>query len=164
MPQSERDLESRIRQIEDRLTIEDLIAAYGPAADSCDGEAIAALWAEDGRYIIGGDWVLNSAQSVAGLTELDQHRDFVTKGCAHVLSPHRITVEGDTAHAEGYSMVMTHDAAHGQWILARVSANRWTFERRAEGWRTVTRQADLLDGAEQARALLNMTYAAKEPT
>lgn len=158
------DLESRLRAVEDRLAIADLIAAYGPAADTCDGRAIADLWTEDGRYIIGGDWVLDGAQGIAALTEFDQHRDYVARGCAHVLSPHRITVEGDSAHAQGYSMVLTHDAARGRWVLARVSANRWHFSRHPEGWRTVTRQADLLDGADRARALLNMTQQGNEPT
>ncbi len=43
-------LERRLQVLEDRAEIADLIARYGPAADSGDADAVAALWGT-GRHL-----------------------------------------------------------------------------------------------------------------
>ncbi|MDO9487571.1 MAG: nuclear transport factor 2 family protein, partial [Sphingomonadaceae bacterium] len=47
-------LESRLRELEDRLEIYQLLSAYGPLVDSGDAEATADLWVADGVYDWGG--------------------------------------------------------------------------------------------------------------
>ncbi|WP_158270879.1 nuclear transport factor 2 family protein [Thalassorhabdomicrobium marinisediminis] len=154
------ELDTRLSRLEDRREIEQLIASYGPAVDTLDAAGIAALWTADGSYGIGPDVILSGAQEVAGIATLDQHQGYVRQGCAHILSPHRIDIDGTEATARGYSIVLLHDAATGQWRIERASANRWRLRKGATGWQTVHRQADLLDGAETARALLGWA----EPT
>ncbi|WP_010141986.1 nuclear transport factor 2 family protein [Oceanicola sp. S124] len=146
-------LAERLTALEDRQQIADLIAGYGPAVDSLDGAGAAAIWDRDGRYEIGSQWALDGQAQIAGLTEFDQHRGYVEQGVGHVLSPHKITVTGDRATAHGYSMVVLKDPAGG-WRIDRLSANRWVFERTAEGWRARSRRAELLDGQAAAQALL----------
>ena len=45
-----RSLEDRIRTIEDRLEIYNLIASHPPSADTGGSEHIAACWVEDGVF------------------------------------------------------------------------------------------------------------------
>jgi hypothetical protein len=45
---SGKTLEERVRLIEDRFAIYDLIARHPPSADTGAGEFVASVWAEDG--------------------------------------------------------------------------------------------------------------------
>ncbi|WP_323763979.1 nuclear transport factor 2 family protein [Marinovum sp.] len=153
MPESLDSLAARITALEDRQQIADLIAGYGPAVDACNGDAAAATWAEGGRYEIGANWCLDGRGEIAALTGFDAHQAYVSRGCGHVLSPHKITVDGRRARAFGYSMVVLHKG--DGWRIGRLSANRWVFEKGAAGWTATSRRADLLDGARAARALLD---------
>jgi len=47
---SDRSLEDRIRAIEDRLEIYNLIASHPPSADTAGRDHIAACWVEDGVF------------------------------------------------------------------------------------------------------------------
>ena len=146
------DLEQRVRALEDRLAIIDLVSRYGPAADSGDGDALAALWAPGGSYRF-DDTVLER-DDLPGLVDIDTHRAFMAAGCAHVLSAPRIDLaaDGERAVAVNHSIVLEHDG--GTWHPARVSANRWELVRTADGWRVARREVRLLDGAAAARDLL----------
>jgi hypothetical protein len=145
------EIDRRLRIIEDRLAIADLIARYGPAADAGDAEAVGALWDADGDYrfddvtLVGGE--------VGALVDREEHRALLADGCAHVLSAPRIDLDGDTAVAVSHSVVLRHVGA--SWLPVRVSANRWELVRRPDGWRVAHRRNALLDGAETARALLS---------
>lgn len=154
MTETPETLHARLSALEDRHAIADLIAGYGPAVDALDGDAAAAIWAADGTYRIGADLVLRGHADIAGIRQMSQHRGYVAQGCAHVLSPHKIVLDGERASAHGYSLVLLHDAATGQWRVERASANRWEFRKTAQGWQAVTRTADLLTGSDAARALL----------
>lgn len=145
-------LEKRLDHLEDRLAILDLIASYGPAVDSRSGGAVAALWAGDGVYDFGGA-PLEGAAAVGRLVDLDTHKGYVERGCAHVLGLPMVTISGDTAVATGYSRVYLHDGSG--WKVERTSANRWELIRTPAGWKVQNRVNRLLDGAAEARALLH---------
>ncbi|MET0269231.1 MAG: nuclear transport factor 2 family protein [Sphingomonas sp.] len=81
------------------------------------------------------------------------HRDLIRDGAAHMLSPPRIAIDGDDAVAACHSAVMRWTGA--AFELHRVSANRWTLRRAAAGWRVTARANRLLDGSDEARALLD---------
>lgn len=152
MPDALTALTDRVTALEDRQAIADLIARYGPAVDSLDGAATAQIWAETGTYRIGGS-LLDGGAAIAGLVDFAQHRGYVEAGCGHVLSPHVITLHGPDAEARGYSMVIVR--AGDSWTIARLSANRWRFNKGATGWQAVARHGELLNGAQVARALLH---------
>jgi uncharacterized protein (TIGR02246 family) len=158
------DLQARLTALEDRQAIADLIAGYGPAVDALDGTGAAAIWAPDGTYHIGSDVTLRGRGEIAGIAALEHHRGYVARGCAHVLSPHKIILDGPRATAHGYSIVMMHDAATDRWVAERVSANRWVFHKNDGAWQAVTRKVELLDGHEAAHALLKWEHPPGEPT
>ena len=147
------DLAARLRALEDREAIRELIARYGPLADAGAAEAIAALWAEDGSYGVGGMGEARGRRAIAGLIEGPTHRDLMAQGCAHLLGPVTIELDGDRATARGHSVVFRH--GDGRFEVFRVSANRWELLRDEEGWRVSHRENALLDGAQAARALFS---------
>ncbi|MGD9797969.1 MAG: nuclear transport factor 2 family protein [Acidimicrobiia bacterium] len=148
-------LESRLRAVEDVAEINRLVASYGPAADSCDGEAVRALWAEGGTYELQG-WFYTS-DTMAETVTSDLHHRYVAAGSAHVMSAPVITLDGDRAVAVNYSRVFVHEG--DRWIVDRAAANRWDLERTDAGWRVRRRVNRLLDGSAEARAIL----AGEEP-
>lgn len=146
------DLERRLLAVEDQLAIMQLIAAYGPAVDTGDANAAAALWSEDGTYDVAGMPPFEGAAAVGALVELPEHEEYLRRGCAHVLSLPRISVDGDTATAVCYSRLYVRDGP--AWAAARVSANRWKLERSPDGWRVRSRENRTLDGDAMASGLL----------
>ena len=143
-------LERRLRALEDRAAIAELIARYGPAADSGDAAAVAALWEDGGTYQF-DDTVLDT-DGIRGLVTIPTHVEYLRRGCAHILSAPRIEIDGDTAIAVTHSVVMLREGE--RWVGERVSANRWELHRTAQGWRVRSRRNRLLDGAAAARELL----------
>jgi uncharacterized protein (TIGR02246 family) len=145
-------LAARLAAVEDREAIRQLIASYGPLADSGNAAALARLWTEDGEYEVVGFTTARGHTEIAALIEGPVHRQLMADGCAHLLGPVAVEVSGDTALARGHSVVLR--AAPGGFEAHRVSANRWRLVRTAQGWRVAHRANALLDGAEAARALL----------
>ncbi|WP_408591350.1 nuclear transport factor 2 family protein [Novosphingobium sp.] len=145
-------LDRRLRQLEDREAIRELIASYGPLADAGMANELAALWTEDGIYeIVGFSKAVGHAE-IAGLIDGPVHQALMADGCAHLLGPVSIALHGDEAEARGHSVVLRHD---GEGFAAhRVSANRWSLRRTPQGWRVTHRANALLDGTEAARLLL----------
>ncbi|WP_226531130.1 nuclear transport factor 2 family protein [Microbacterium paraoxydans] len=143
-------LEARLRALEDRSEIAELIARYGPAVDSGDAEAVAALWTPEGTYQF-DDTVLD-AEGIRALVSIPTHAEYLRRGCAHIVSAPRIEIDGEEAVAVTHSVVMLRDG--DRWIGERVSANRWELLRTPIGWRIRHRRNRLLDGDAAARELL----------
>lgn len=150
---SPKDIEQRLQALEDREAIRDLIARYGPLADSNNAAGVAALWAEHGSYVVTGMAVARGRQAIAGLIDGPLHQQLLEDGCAHLLGPVTITLHGDTASAHGHSIVFRHGPTGFE--VHRVSANRWQLTRTADGWQVSHRENALLDGDAAARALLD---------
>jgi ketosteroid isomerase-like protein len=145
-------LEERVRLLEDQLAVQRLVNTWGPAVDTGDSGAAAALWADDGvlesdlSHLVGPD-------AVAAMVESDGQQELIRQGCAHVQAFPLVTIDGDTATATGYSRVYRYlKGAHEIW---RVSANRWEFRRTPNGWRVTRRQNHVIDGGPEAQELLN---------
>lgn len=146
------DLAARVRELEDREAIRNVIAAYGPAVDRGDSAGAARLFTDDGAYDVGGYGVHKGREAIEALFEAETHQGLIMNGAAHFLSPMRIDLNGDVATATGYSAVFTW--ADGAFKAHRIAANRWDMERVGGAWRVKLRVNRLLDGAEEARALL----------
>ena len=145
-------LEARLVALEDREAIRNLVAGYGPLADSGAAEDVARMWAEDGVYAVGGFGEHRGRASIAGLITAGHHRGMMEQGCAHVLSPLHIHVDGARAVAIGYSCVFLR--GEQAFEVYRVSANRWELAKTDAGWQVLRRSNRLLDGDEAARLLL----------
>lgn len=153
-----RQLERRVRELEDRAEIVRLMASYGPCVDSGLGQAAAGLWARDGIYDTDAQRMDGPAAITAMVGE-DPHQGYIRGGSAHVPSVSAIDIEGDTAVAIGYSHLFLR--AGDAFVVARASANRWEFVRTDSGWRVKVRITRLLDGSAEPRELLGQIAAAR---
>jgi SnoaL-like domain len=152
MPPTLEDIAERLRILEDRESIRELIASYGPLADTGNATQAARLWAEDGIYAVGGLTPAEGHEAIAALINGPVHQQLTADGCAHVLSPVAIDLDGDTATVRGYSCVFRWTGT--AFEVARVAANRWELARKASGWTVTRRDNALLNGGEAARLLL----------
>lgn len=144
--------EARLQALEDREAIRNLIASYGPLADSGDAEAVALLWTRDGVYAVEGFPEAQGHAAIAALITGPVHQALMARGCAHVLGAPVIDLDGDRASARCHSVVLARTGE--AWEPVRVAANRWELVRTPTGWRVTRRDNALLDGREAAHVLL----------
>jgi uncharacterized protein (TIGR02246 family) len=147
-------LAARVRALEDQVEIMQLVAQYGPAADSGDGDAAAGLWTEDGVFDVVGHFELRGREAIAGMLNGAGHQGLIANGAAHVLTVPHIVIDGDEATGRSYAMNIRWDAAADQFRVGRVSANTWRWARTDQGWRIVTRVNANLNGTPEHRQSL----------
>jgi uncharacterized protein (TIGR02246 family) len=147
-----RALEERVQELEDRMEILQVIAAYGPAVDAGEAETVSRLWTEDGVYDVDGTWLLEGRDAIAGMVRSDPHQGYIHGGSGHFQQLPRIDIDGDRAVAIHHSQLVLRD---GQgYRIERVTANRWDLERTPDGWRATHRRAQVLDGEPAGRDVL----------
>ncbi len=95
---SDRSLEARIRAIEDRLEIYNVIASHPPSADTGGSEHIAASWVEDGVFDR-GEPATRGRAAIAGQVLSPAHQAAIAGGLAHFTGLPHVTISGDTAVA-----------------------------------------------------------------
>jgi len=154
-------LEARLRAAEDHLEILNLLNSYGPLVDSATAEPAGALWVADGGYNFGvpggGTNRLSAPDEIAGMYNWPGHLDLVNTGCAHLTATPKITVDGDSAQAVGYSFVVLREDE--RWYLWRAAVNHWTLVRTPEGWRIEERFNRTLDGSPESHETMRKVLA-----
>ena len=165
-------LEERIRLIEDRLEIYNLIASHPPSADTGAGDYTRSVWTEDGVFDRGDQFAKPvGGAAIGAVSASPEHHRAIEQGIAHFAGLPYVRVDGDTAFAISYLQILVPDRVgpvfdvpnHGSgrgFHIHRVGANRWEFVRTKDGWRINRRQIRSLDGSEPARAILRGTFAA----
>ena len=168
-------LEARLRDIEDRLEIYNLIASHPPSADTGADYYTRVVYAEDGSFDRGEG--LDSAvgnEAIAAMTQTPGHQRAIHGGLAHFAGLPHIAIDGDTAWVTSYLLLLHPDPGgeirelpnHGNspgFRIHRVAANRWTLARTPEGWRIESRKLRPLDGSPPAREILEQALAAYRP-
>jgi hypothetical protein len=161
----DRTLEERLRAIEDRLEILNLIASHPPSADSGADYFTRQVYTDDGVIDLGGGKTANGNAEVAGMVKTPGHQAAIAGGLAHFCGLPRIDIDGDTAVVTSYLQIITphptgepyevpnHGVTKG-FRIHRVGANRWELVRAASGWKIKRRTLRPLDGSEPARELL----------
>jgi hypothetical protein len=164
-------LEERVREIEDRLAIYNLIASHPPSADTGAADYTASVWAEDGEFDRGANFPApKGREAIASGSSHPEHRRALEQGIAHFAGLPYVRIAGDAAFAISYLQILVPDRVgpefdvpnHGKtsgFHIHRVSANRWDFVRTAEGWKIKRRRLRSLDGSEPAREILRGTFA-----
>jgi len=159
-------LEQRLRLIEDRLEIYNLIASHPPSADTGAGDYTASVWAEGGVFDRGAEFARPTGrEAIAGGSSNPEHQRAIEQGIAHFAGLPYVRVTGDTAFAISYLQILVPDRVgplvdvpnHGSsrgFHVHRVSANRWEFVRTDEGWKIKRRTLRPLDGTQPAREIL----------
>jgi hypothetical protein len=154
-----RNVEARLRAAEDRLEIYRIMSSYGPAVDSGEGQTAARLWSEDGVYDAQvGTWTGRDA--IAGMVAGPAHQGYISEGCAHVIGMPLVNINRDAATATCYARLYRREG--DGFRVWRVTANRWEFVRGKEGWEVKHRVNRLLDGSEEARAVLRQAVVTKD--
>jgi hypothetical protein len=159
------DLETRLRMIEDRLEIYNLIAGHPPGADTGADYYTRAVYLEDGAVDFGDGKAANGNEAAAAISRTAEHQAAIAGGLAHFAGLPHVTIDGDDAVVVSYLQILTpHPTAepvavpgHGTsrgYRVHRVGANRWELKRTAQGWKIRRRTSRSLDGSEPARELL----------
>jgi SnoaL-like domain len=166
MVEQELSLERRIRAIEDRLEIYNLIAGHPPSADTGASHYAEAVYTADGVFDRGPD--LSGAvgnKAIAGSLQSAGHQAAIAGGIAHFTGLPHVTINGDSAVVVSYLQILTpkktgepvevpnHGASRG-YHIHRVVTNRWDLVRTASGWKIKRRTLRLVDGSEPSREIL----------
>lgn len=151
-----RSLEKRVGELEDQLAIYNLMFSYGPAADSGSAQAAAHLWTADGVYDVGDVSKMTGHAELEKMYEGSTHQALIKKGSIHLTASPIVTIKDDNAVATCYSLVFIHE--DGAYKIWRMSSNRWEMVRESGRWRIKRRTNRLLNGPEQARALLASAF------
>jgi hypothetical protein len=159
------DTEARLRAIEDRLEIYNLIASHPPSADTGADYFARHAYTADGTIDLGGGKTAQGNEGAAQMMKTPGHQAAIAGGLAHFCGLPRIDIDGDAATVTSYLQILTpHPTAephevpnHGVskgFRIHRVGANRWDLVRTADGWKIKRRTLRALDGTEPARELL----------
>ena len=166
MAEQQSSLEHRLRAIEDRLEIYNLIAGHPPSADTGAAGYAEAVYSEDGEFDRGPNLSSATGNKVIGAMLISpDHQAAIAGGLAHFTGLPHVTVDGDTAVVISYLQILTprktgepievpnHGASRG-YHIHRVVTNRWELVRGKSGWRIKRRTIRLVDGTEPSREVL----------
>jgi SnoaL-like domain len=165
MPKSARTIEDRLRAIEDRLEIYNLIASHPPSADTGADYYTRVAYIDDGELDLGRGAPVRGNEAIAAITKTAPHQAAIAGGLAHVAGLPRIELDGDCATVTSYLQILTphptdapHEVPnHGTstgFRIHRVAANRWDLERTNDGWKIRRRTVRTIDGTEPPREIL----------
>lgn len=164
-------LEARLRAVEDRLEIYNLIAGHPPSADTGADYYAEAVYMEDGVFDRGAN--LSGARgnkAIAAMLKSEAHQAAIAGGLAHFTGLPHIELDGDDAVVTSYLQILTpnksgeaievpnHGASRG-YHIHRVVISRWELRRTAQGWKIKRRSIRLVDGSEPSREILRGALA-----
>jgi hypothetical protein len=154
-------LEARLQAAEDHLEILNLLNSYGPLVDSASDELAPQLWVEGGGYnyglVGGGTNRLEAPEPLGGMYRSEGHVGLTTTGCAHMTATPKVTIDGDSAQAVGYSFVVLREGE--RWFVWRAAVNHWTLTRTPAGWRIQERFNRTLDGSPESHDVMKKVAA-----
>jgi hypothetical protein len=120
-----KSLEDRIRTIEDRLEIYNLIASHPPSADTAGSDHIAASWVEDGVFDRGEN--LSSPrgrENIANQVLSADHQAAIERGLAHFTSLPHVAIDGDSAVVTSYFRSWCRRRKAIRWMSRTTAAPR----------------------------------------
>lgn len=158
-------LEARLRMVEDKLEIYDIIAAHPPSADLGYDDGAAATFVDDGLFDFAEGRSAAGKAAIGAVVASAAHHQAIAGGLAHFAGLPLVLLAGDVAYATSYLQIITPDREaaekalpnHGRssgYRIHRTVVNRWTLVRTPDGWRVTTRRVRPLDGTLPAREML----------
>jgi hypothetical protein len=170
--QQYRALEQRMRVIEDRFEIYNLIAGHPPSADIGADYYTEAVYTEDGVFDRGVNLPgATGNKAIAAIVKSAAHQEAIAGGIAHFAGLPYVALDGDDAVVTSYLQILTpnktgaaievpnHGASRG-YHIHRVVTSRWELKRTASGWKIKRRTMRLVDGSEPSREILRGALAA----
>lgn len=147
MPATIEDLERRLRALEDREAIRELIARYAFEVDCGEPPDWASVFRDDIEMEAG------KLGTSRGLAEIErrfsraEHLDAIRDGSQHAYSNLVVDLEVDGDHATAWGYACVHTKRDGAWRIYTLGVNRWRVRRDADGWKFVGR--DRLEVGEE---------------
>src|SRR5438105_4501882 len=170
---SNQTLEDRIRAIEDRLEIYNLIASHPPSADTGGNEHIAASWVEDGVFDRGENLSSpHGREHIANQVLSAEHQAAIDHGLAHFTSLPHVAIHGDRAVVTSYLQILVpqtqgdpvdvpnHGSSRG-FRVHRMTANRWDLVRTPHGWKIKRRPCARSTARHRRGKTCNKRFRAK---
>jgi SnoaL-like domain len=145
-------LTRRLAELEDKFEILQLVAAYGPTIDGGAAREAGQLWTDDCWYdsdaSSAGDDGVRGREAIEAVSTRCGEAQF---GIAHISHLPMIKVDGDRATAIDHSN--TFHQQGDEFVISRVSSNRWDLVRVDGRWRIERRVNRLLDGSPGSKAV-----------
>lgn len=175
MTKSARSLEERLRDVEDRLEIYDLIASHPPSADTGADYYTKLFYTEDGALDLGRGAPVVGNETIAAITRTPGHQAAIAGGLAHFAGLPKIEIDGDKATVTSYLQILTphptaaphevpnHGVSNG-FRIHRVAANRWDLARTPDGWKIRRRTVRTIDGSDPPREILRSALKSYQST
>jgi hypothetical protein len=170
-PEESKTLEARLRAVEDRLEIYNLIAGHPPSADTGADYYAEAVYMEDGVFDRGAN--LSGAmgnKAIAAILTSEGHQAAIAGGLAHFTGLPYVELDGDEAAVTSYLQILTpkktgepvevanHGASRG-YHIHRLVTSRWELKRTTTGWKIQRRTIRPVDGSEPSRDILRGALA-----
>jgi hypothetical protein len=157
-------VEARLRAIEDRFRILDLLAGSALSSDIASEVYWQTMFAPGAEMDRGGAHGLESRAQIIDIIRSADQADAIARGMAHAMALPHIRIHGDRAVATGYLHVLVLDPASAEVQLPgkgarkppvtyHLTVNRWEFERTGQEWQVVRRVVRPI-GSEEAKGLL----------
>jgi hypothetical protein len=130
------EFEARLRRLEDKEVIRELLAAIARGTDRYDPALLASAIHEDAAIDMGGGRTMTGAAFAAALRPPAEPRP----GRMHLVSNERIEIDGDIARSETY-IISCQDVLAGGVRKTRVRAGRYLdrWRRGDGGWKLAAR-------------------------
>ncbi len=145
-------LENRVRELEDKLAILQVVAGYGPSVDGGAVREAGLLWTKDSWYDTDSSPAASVPHGRAGIEGAAKSFLEDPVGLAHISHLPLIKVDGDRATAVNHSNTFHQDG--DEFRLGRVSSNRWDLVRVEGRWQIERRVNRLLNGSKESKDLL----------
>ncbi|HEY3695860.1 nuclear transport factor 2 family protein [Phenylobacterium sp.] len=141
-------LETRLKLLEDQEKVRQCLARYGYNADLGRSEEYVAVWTDDGLYDLADDTKLAGKAQIRQMitSPAGAHKSEIENRSLHTVGNLFIKIEGDTAWAEGYSVVFVKQADGVRPYTA--GYNHWDFARDGDGWLMSRRLRRAIGGSE----------------
>lgn len=160
------NLESRLRSVEDKLAIYELIASHPPSADTGHSRYTLEVYDKDGVFDRGPALDgAHGAKDIAAFIERPEHREAIAGGLAHFAGLPLIDLRGDFAVVTSYLQIvhLDHEGRlrdlpnHGSstgYRMHRAVVNRWELQRVNGRWNILRRTLLPVDGSQAHQDLL----------
>jgi len=148
-------LEAKLGAAQEHLDILNLIGSYGPLVDSGAAHDVIGLYAGDGEFHQGvpqGGFLPLDLKALHAVYAGKDARDWSENGCCHVNAVPRIRIDGDSAQASNFSLVLM--AREDGFSVTRAAINDWRLRRETGGWVIKDRYNHPVDGSAQSHQLM----------
>lgn len=145
------DYDKRLRDLEDRMTIAEMMTSYCLAVDADDWDRVAQMWLDDGTYELDAIGAFVGPDGVKEMLTRPAHTHARQHHGLHLLSHPTILIDGDRAIATTYGQILTRERERHE--VFRLIVARWELLRTDHGWKVARRINKLADNEGEARSL-----------